>query len=66
VRTPLDVVVVSGILMAVQTPLETPIQRHLNRNAMAAIVVAIARNVFALAWRENNKSDEKQETNLYT
>jgi len=33
---------------------------------MAAIVVAIARNVFALAWRENNKSDEKQETNLYT
>lgn len=33
---------------------------------MAAIVVAIARNVFALVWRENNKSDEKQETNLYT
>lgn len=33
---------------------------------MAAIVVAIARNVFALAWRENNKNDEKQETNLYT
>jgi len=46
--------------MAGQTPLETPIQWHFNRYAMAAIVVAIARNVFALAWRENNKSNEKR------